>query len=42
MSTQISDIDKDIVKEFIEKMESSTEEEQKIIATEFYKKYVSV
>jgi|TARA_R100001143_G_C3326975_1_gene117515 hypothetical protein len=42
MSTQISDIDKDIVKEFIEKMESSTEEEQKVIATEFYKKYVSV
>ena len=42
MSTQMSDIDKDIVKEFIEKMESSTEEEQKVIATEFYKKYVSV
>lgn len=42
MSIQISDIDKDIVKEFIEKMESSTEEEQKVIATEFYKKYVSV
>ena len=42
MSTQISDIDKDIVKEFIEKMESSTEEKQKVIATEFYKKYVSV
>ena len=42
MSSQISDIDKDIVKEFIEKMESSTEEEQKVIATEFYKKYVSV
>ena len=42
MSIQISDIDKDIVKEFIEKMESSTEEEQKVIATEFYKKYVPV
>ena len=42
MSSQISDIDKDIVKEFIEKMESSTEEEQKVIATEFYKKYVSI
>jgi|TARA_R110000851_G_scaffold200108_2_gene351260 hypothetical protein len=42
MSTQISDIDIDIVKKFIEDMENSTEEEQKIIATEFYKKYVSI
>jgi hypothetical protein len=39
MSGQISD---EALIELYEKMESATEDEQKIIATEFYKKYVSV
>ena len=39
MSIQIS---AEAVKGFYEKMDNATEEEQKILATEFYKEYVSV
>jgi hypothetical protein len=39
MSTQISD---EALLDFYEKMDNATEEEQKVIATEFYNKYVSV